>query len=233
MTKKIFIEELKRELKLYNVSDIDEIIAEYEEHFEYKLEEGKTEEEIVRRLLPVEEIAKEYAETNGQTYRSGAGVKITGLTFLSILLSLIYAFILGSVVLLGAFSAVSIVTGFCLITTLNIANLIPYIPVFPSIILGVSCLGLSVIAAIGTVYLFLYSKQWCKAYFRWCKNVISGNAYPSISMQPKISKKLAFKLKLIAMIGLAVFVFALAAGYFIMCLYSGNMEPWHTWNWFV
>jgi len=233
MTKKNFLDELRQNLKLYNVSDIDEIIAEYEEHFEFKAEEGKSEEEIARRLPPADEIAKDYAESDGQTKRGTAGVKIVGTVFLSLLLFFVFAFIWGSVILLGAFSGASLVTGFCLITTVNIANLIPYLPVLPSLVLGVSFFGLSVITAIGTYYLFLYCKQWCKAYFRWCKNVRSGNAYPSVSMQPRVPKKRAFRLKLIAMIGLAVFVFALAAGYLIMCLYAGNMEPWHTWNWFV
>ncbi len=43
MTKENFLEQLRKELKLKNVSDIDEIIADYEEHFEFKVEEGKTE----------------------------------------------------------------------------------------------------------------------------------------------------------------------------------------------
>ena len=66
MTKENFLEQLRKELKLKNVSDIDEIIADYEEHFEFKVEEGKTEEEIVKKLASPEIIAREYAETPKQ-----------------------------------------------------------------------------------------------------------------------------------------------------------------------
>ena len=62
MTENQFIEELKRELKRRNVSDIDDIISEYVQHFEYKKQEGKTEEEIARRLSSPQEIANDYGE---------------------------------------------------------------------------------------------------------------------------------------------------------------------------
>jgi len=106
-------------------------------------------------------------------------------------------------------------------------------PYLPSFIIGIACLGLSVISAIGCIYLALYVKQWGKAYFRWCKNTVNGNAYPSVSMQPKLSKRAAFILKLTAMIGLAVFVSFFVIGYATMCVSAGGMEPWHIWNWFV
>ena len=48
MTRNQFMEELGRRLKALNVPDAEEILAEYEEHFDFKLEEGKTEEERPR-----------------------------------------------------------------------------------------------------------------------------------------------------------------------------------------
>lgn len=233
MTKENFLEQLRKELKLNNVSDIDEIIADYEEHFEFKAEEGKTEEEIVKKLASPEIIAREYAETPKQINKFERGAKITGVTALSVVFALIYAFMWGSVAVLGAFALVGLTTGFCLITTLNIAGLIPFMPYLPSFIIGIACLGLSVISAIGCIYLALYVKQWGKAYFRWCKNTVNGNAYPSVSMQPKLSKRAAFILKLTAMIGLVVFVSFFVIGYATMCVSAGGMEPWHIWNWFV
>ena len=61
MTKNEFLEGLRKELKLYNVAEIDEIISEYEEHFAFKVEEGFTEEEIAKKLSTPQELAKEYA----------------------------------------------------------------------------------------------------------------------------------------------------------------------------
>ena len=128
MTKNQYLDELKKELKSNNVPDMNDIIAEYEEHFKFKIEEGKTEEEIARKLSSPKEIAKEYAKINISINKYEKSAKITGLTFLSIPLSLVYIMICASVVVLGVFSITSLVTGFCLITTLNIAGLIPLFP---------------------------------------------------------------------------------------------------------
>ena len=205
----------------------------YEEHFYYKLEEGYSEEEISKKLSSPIEIVKEYLRPAKSVNKYEKGTKIFGVTMLTIPVIFIYFFMLASVVALGAFSVVSAVTGFCLITTLNIANLIPSIPYFPSLVLGIACFGLATLSATGTIYLALYVKQWTKVYVRWCKNIVLSYAYPSISKHPKMSKKFSNKLKLISIIGLIVFIGAFIIGYFIMCIMAQNFEPWHVWNWFV
>jgi len=65
MNKSEFMKELKRELKKRNVSDIPEILADYEEHFTAAIDE-KTEQEIIEELGSVSQIADEYA-ANRQT----------------------------------------------------------------------------------------------------------------------------------------------------------------------
>lgn len=232
MTKKEYLDELRKELKLNNVDDIDDIVLEYEEHFDFKQEEGFTEEEIAKKLSSPKEIAKEYIEKTEPVNKFEKGTKITGLTFLSIPLGMIYILMWASVLVLGAFSLASLVTGFCLVTTINIAGLIPYIPYFPALIIGIACFGLSILSSVGTFYMFMYVSRWGKVYVRWCKNVANNNHYPSISKHPEISKRLSSKLKLIAIIGLVCFVTAFVIGYISMCIASNSMEPWHVWNWF-
>lgn len=232
MTKNKYLEELRKELKLNNVEDIDEIVAEYEEHFDFKIEEGLSEEEIAKKLSSPKEIAKEYISKEVDINKFEKGVKTTGVVFMTIPLGLIYILMWASVLVLGAFALVSAVTGFCLITTINIAGLIPYIPYFPSLIIGIACFGLATLSAIGTIYLFLYVKQWGKVYLRFTKNIINNNRYPSLSKHPKISKQLSSKLKLIAFIGLATFMSAFVIGFISMCIASNSLEFWHTWNWF-
>ena len=51
MTKNEYLEELRKELKNNNISEIDDIIADYNEHFTFKMEEGFTEEEIVKKTF--------------------------------------------------------------------------------------------------------------------------------------------------------------------------------------
>ena len=50
MNRNEFIETLTKKLRENNISDIDEIIAEYEEHFNFKLSDGYSEEEIAALL---------------------------------------------------------------------------------------------------------------------------------------------------------------------------------------
>jgi len=233
MTKNEYLEELKKELKKYNVADIDEIIADYEEHFNYKSEEGKTEEEIVRKLSSPENLAKEYSKIDAHVNKFEKNTKITGLTFLSVPVFMAYIFVLASVIVLGVFSLVSAVTGFCLITGLNIAGLLPQMPYFPAFAMGIAFFGLTILTAIGTVYLFLYAKQWGKAYLRWCNNIANNSHYPSVALVPKLSKKYAHKLKLATMIGLVCFVSAFVIGYTSMCIIAKSLEPWHVWHWFI
>lgn len=232
MTKNEFLEELKKELKLNSVADIDEIISEYEEHFAFKVEEGFTEEEIAKKLSTPQELAKEYAVSNAPINKYEKGAKTTGVVFMSIPLTMIYILICASVVVLGAFSVASLVAGVCLITTVNIAGLIPSMPYFPSVMLGIACIGLSILSCIGTVYMALYVKQWGKVYIRFCKNLINNNRYPALSKHPKLSKKTASRLKLIAVMGLVIFITAFVVGYIVLCLSAGSIEPWHTYNWF-
>ena len=224
MTKNQYLDELKKELKSNNVPDMNDIIAEYEEHFKFKIEEGKTEEEIARKLSSPKEIAKEYAKINISINKYEKNAKITGLTFLSIPLSLVYIMICASVVVLGAFSITSLVTGFCLITNM---------PYFSSFMAGISFIGLAIIATIGTIYLFLYVKQWGKIYIRWCKNIVNNNRYPSISKHPNLSIRFIFLLRLISIVGLVCFISTFIIAYCSMAIDAKSIEFWHVWNWFV
>lgn len=86
----------------------------------------------------------------------------TGLAFLDIAAIMLYVLIWGCVIVFGASSVAIFVLGVELITTLNIANLIPYIPYVGSLIFGISCLGMGVLVAFGTVYAYLFTVQLFK-----------------------------------------------------------------------
>lgn len=233
MTKKQYLEELKRELENNNVEEIEDILSEYEEHFAFKAEEGFTEEEIAKKLSSPKDIAKEYASCSVNNGKSGKTLKVVGLSFLSVPLACVYILMWASVIALGGFAVACLALGVSLITSLNIAGLIPYMPYFPSLVLGIACLGLSVLSAVGTYYMFAYVKQWGKAYIKRCKNVANGVSAPSASMHPALSKKLSFKLKLFLMIGLVCFVVFFVVGYASLCIAAKSFEPWHVWNWFM
>lgn len=62
MTKNQYFKELKKKLKLYAVKESEDILKDYEEHFNEALSNGKTEEEICKTLGSPENIAKQYSK---------------------------------------------------------------------------------------------------------------------------------------------------------------------------
>ncbi len=234
MTKNEFLDELRKELKINNITEIDDIISDYEEHFAFKLEEGRTEEEVVKKLQSPKNIAKEYLSVNKEPINKyEKGIKRLNIILLSIPAILVYAFMWLTVVAVFSVSVVSLGLGFCLLTTINIGRIIPYIPYFSAFISSISCFSLAVVAFIGAFYMALYIKQWGKIYLRWSSNYINGGNYLSISKQPIISKKLSFVLKLTLIISSICLVAFFILGYFTMAVKAGSLEFWHVWNWFV
>ena len=59
MNRKMFLERLKEELILLSKSEREEILSDYEEHFDLGKEAGKTEEEVAASLGAPDQIAKE------------------------------------------------------------------------------------------------------------------------------------------------------------------------------
>ena len=57
MTKQEYLAQLKNELKHNDISDEDEILSEYEQHFAFKLADGFSEEEIAAKLGAPAQIA--------------------------------------------------------------------------------------------------------------------------------------------------------------------------------
>lgn len=60
MTKNQYFKELKKQLKLYAIKESEDILKDYEEHFNEALSNGKTEDEICKSLGSPENVAKQY-----------------------------------------------------------------------------------------------------------------------------------------------------------------------------
>jgi uncharacterized membrane protein len=233
MKKDEFIQQLSIELKKYKINDIDEIILDFEEHFAFRLEEGRTEEEIAKKIGNPVDIAKDYLNQSKTSKSSGSTVIRLGLIITDFFVYLAFLIMWLSVIVLGAFALVMLTLGVLLLTTANIANLIPEMPYLSSFLLSISSFALAVVSCIGTIYLVLYILQWQKAYLRWHKNMLNRNIYPPLSKHPKLSKRSTSILKLVNMFGIIIFVSTLIIGYLISSLLAGSFEFWHVWNWFV
>jgi uncharacterized membrane protein len=228
-----FMNILRSELSKNNVKDIDEIIFDFEEHFSCKMEEGKSEEEIVKKIGNPVEIAQDYEDYDHNLSQSDQLVIKIGLVISDffVYLSFLIAFI--GMVALGVMTIGFIILAVILITTIQVQDLIPSMPYISSLLSGLSMLGFTIIAAIGTIYLYLYIVQWHKTYQRWRKNALNGNIFPSLSMHPKLSKKRASQFKLINMLGVFLGVSMLTLFYIVSAIIAQSFQFWHVWEWFV
>lgn len=233
MNKLEFIQKLKAELLANQVPDIEEIIADFEEHFAYKLEEGKTEAEILRKIGNPSDIARDYQVFSKPEKESKKGFIRVWLIFMDMFVALSFLLFWISVLVLGVFTVTLFVLGILLLTSLNIMNIIPPMPYLGSFLLALSIFGLTVVSGIGTFYLGLYVIQWQKVYIRYRKNLLNNFIYPPLSMHPKLSKKVSSKLKLLNMLGIVVLVAAFTLGYLVNSLFANSFEFWHVWGWFV
>ena len=239
MNRKEFIETLTKKLRENNIHDLEEIIAEYEEHFSFKLADGYSEEEIAVKLGNPGELALQYAPGNNDKKTGGKkAIIITGLVFADIFVGTFFALLIAWIMVIGAFAIASATIGVCYMAGVNIFSFIPPIPYFwCRILYAVVCISLAVLSGVGTIYCASFCRQLMRAYGRYHKNCISaasGKAVlPSLAAHPQFSMKTQRMLRQIALISLAVFAVTFVLAYVLSAVAAGAFEFWHEWNWFV
>ena len=236
MNKKTYLEQLSTALRLRGLTDIDEIVEEYDQHFSMKQTDGYTEEEIAARLDTPTSIALQFepASANRKSPAKGSkALRAVGLGFFDLLLGMVYVVLYAWVIVLGAFSLACLGAGLSLALGIRWNELIiPYMPFLGGLIFGISLLALSVLSFVVTIYLHLYLVQMCKAYFRWHKNTLSPQALPPRSLHPALSAKFKRRMRKIAMTSALIFGVTISAAIMILMAYAGFKPFWHEWNWF-
>ena len=233
MNKTEFLRSLKSELEKNRVNDIEDILADFEDHFANRLEEGVSEEEISRKIGSPEEIARDFAnppEARKGSARFFAGL---GLGFLDLFAFPFFLTLALCVLVLGIFAIACTVLGLFLIAGWNFQGWIPPMPTASAVIMGISCLSLSVVCALGTWSLGLYVRQWIRAFLRWHGNVVSRALRPSLGKHPRMSKRTVSRLKFWNTVALILFVASFTAGYVVSALLAESLGFWHVWGWFV
>lgn len=235
MNKTEFINTLTNTLKERKIQDVADIVAEYEQHFLFKMADGYSEEEIAARLGDPKALGKQFDSETTKVATGNKTIVAIGLVFMDIIVTLLFVLLFTWVIVMSAVAVASVATSVCLIFNLNISNLIP-MPYFVALISAVMSLALAVLAAVGTVYFWLYAQQLVRSYFRWHRNTLaatSGQALlPSIPAHPQISAARNRGMRKIALVALTVFVITFQAGYIIAALAAGALEFWHVWGWF-
>lgn len=235
MKKNEYLAQLKTELKKNNAADMDDILLEYEQHFAFKMADGYSEEEIAAKLGAPASIAAQFdsVKDSGKN-RAGGGLLLKlGLGCTAVFEALFYILFLAWDVVLAVSALTFATLGVCLICSLNVAGLIPYMPYLGSLIFGICMLGLAAIFCAATVYCFAFLKQVIKASLRWHKNMTHASALPPLPWNPQFEPKTRRMLRTVLLWAVAVFGACFVLGFIVLALQAGTMGFWHHWSWFV
>lgn len=159
MTKNEFLSRLEAELEARRVPEPEDILGEYRRHFEYKMADGYSEEEIAARLGPPEELAAQFEpETPAKrAKRAGtarAAVTWTGFVFLDIFV-LSFFLVFACWVLVVACAAVAAgLTALCLLIPFDMQPYVnlPEMPYWCGAIYALALAALAVLSAEGCGY---------------------------------------------------------------------------------
>lgn len=235
MNKQEYLDALEQSLKAHRVPDIGDIIAEYEQHFEFKLRDGYSESKVAAKLENPDVIAEQFAKhCGGKQKAAGKGVLTRILLpFADLFAGLFFILLVCWVIAIGAFTIAFAALGVSLAAGFNLAGIIPYMPYAGSLVLGVAVLSLSVLAAVAAIYCCMFLKQLFKAYRRWRKNKLnSGSPLPPLSKHPDIADRTRRRLRNTALVALVIFCICSMAALFILFAHAGFKPFWHEWRWF-
>jgi len=234
MTKAEYLSRLGKALE-GRVDDLDDILAEYGEHFARKLADGYSEDEVTARLESPEILASQFADEGGKppTQRSHRVLAILGLCLLSPLVLVFVASLAVFVAFAGCSALAFLALGICLMTGLDPSSLIPAMPYAGSLLLGLASLALALLAGLGTLYSGLFLGQLWKAYFRWARNRVFASARPPLPLNPQLGAATRRKLRTAILVALAVMGFSFVAGFAVMAVKAGSPGFWHVWHWFA
>jgi len=233
----MFLEELKRKLKENNVLDIEEIIEEYEYHFDYKMNDGYSEEEISKKLGNPTYLADQYIGDVKTTKNKNRIASVIGLFFLDLFILQFFILFFAWVISIFAFSISNFAAGSSFILGISPFGLIPETPYWCGAVLGVSLISMGVLIMGLTYYSFLYMKQLMRSYFRFHKNVISyakdRPLLPSLQSHPMMTKKQTRILRSVLLMSLNAFAISFVLGYIVCSITAKSLEFWHVFGWFV
>lgn len=239
MTKSDFLERLAAELKRHHVSEPDEIIDEYREHFAFKLADGYSEEEIATKLGALGAIAAQYVAAPAEGGRGKKAITAIGLGAVDfcfgLLCVLLYAWeiVMGALVL--ALGALSVVLMGNLTGEIGWAA-VPGMPYPCALLMGVAAAALTVLAAVGAVCYFQFIRQLMRSYGRFHANTLASAAgkapLPPVTAYPRFTAGRRRALRKVTMTAATVFAVCFVTGFAACAISAGHVEFWHAWGWF-
>lgn len=235
MTKQEYLNELKIELGKNGVEDAEDILAEYEQHFLFKLADGFTEEEIAAKLGTPGAIAAQFAGIPaGKKQKSGKkkGFLVLWLTVIGVFEVMLYGAFLAFIVGVFCGSLAPAALGVELIAGVNFMNILPPMPYGGALVFGVALIALGVLLFLFALYCYAYLRQMIRASLRWRKNLMRGEALPMLPMSPQFSTKTRRSLRSVFLWSLMIFGITFVVGFAILVLYTHSWGFWHALGWF-
>jgi hypothetical protein len=236
MNKKQYLDALKKELLQSKVTDVDEVLADYEAHFARKAMDGHAEEEIARRLGNPREIAADFLPDAKAQGNAGAG-KGRGLVRCALCASDLFALPFFALLFLWAAgmlagSAGVFALGGYISLGMTFISAIPVLPLVGGILLGLSIVMLSVLLCVASLWFFMLSSQMTRAYLRWHGNRWNARHELPLPVTPQMTGKRLRNTRTIVIVALACLVVLFAAAFLVMSVQAGTPGFWHTWHWF-
>lgn len=188
MNKAQFLARLNEQLQVMPVKERNELIEDYVSHFEFGMQEGKTEEDIVKELGKPEELAldaiNEYERTELLDSNAGKVSKKSSPKTARTIFSIIGLFLLNFVcavvpLFLSVWATwVSLFLAFAIAVLSPLAAIVDFTmysyfsagKLFLSLVLS----GVSIFAVYGTLYIGRQLAKVTIAYYKWNMKIIKG-----------------------------------------------------------
>ncbi|NLX63416.1 MAG: DUF1700 domain-containing protein [Clostridiaceae bacterium] len=238
MTKNEFLLQLKNELKKNNISDLDDILSEYEQHFAFKLADGYSEEEIAAKLGDPTELASQFIPNAPEKKHGGRKlVTVIGMVFADLFAGAFFLMLFIFAVVMGIVTVAAAIIGICLLGGFSFNNIIPGMPYLCAFIFSISFFAFALLSTAACLYFVVFTRQLIRSYKRFHINVLAGSSgkatLPSLPVYPLLSHKFKRRLRMLVLSSLTVLAVSLVSGYIISAITAGNLEFWHVWGWFV
>ena len=238
MNKFTFMDTMEKALRELQVEDVRDILAEYEEHFAFKMADGYSEEEIAAKLGGPRALAKQFAaDSLPGRKRGSAALTALGLGFADIFTGSFFIALFGFVLVILGTAVASATIGVCLALNLSGFGLLPPVPYGCALLFAAAFLAFAILMGVGTVYFYVSTRQLLRSYCRWHQNAFAsakgGAVYPPLSTHPQMGPRFNRRLRSVTLIALTAFAVAFVLAYVVSAIVAGGFGFWHIWGWFV
>lgn len=240
MTRTEFLQQLEQELQKRGVSDAEDIVEEYREHFAFKLADGYSQEEIAAKLGSPLTVAAQYepGEKSGKAGGSAA-LTVMGLAVADLGFGILAVLLAAWAVVMAALVVSFGVTAVCLVlypVDLYPAVSLPSMPYASALLLGLAMAALTVVCYVGCVYCFALVRQLFRAYGRFHRNRMAAAkgrpVLPPVAAYPQFTPARRRRLRTALVVAVIAFGALFVAGMAVSMLTAGAVEFWHAWGWF-